>query len=223
MANADNGELIVEEEGPNGKLFTNGIILINNGRFSYPYVDQLQTQKDDDGNETQTNSVRLLVPKRTHRWVKDLCVRRINELCIENKIGPNFKIKELAADKKFIWDGDRRAAPEVEKGMWRIAARAYEQVPLLGNTVDANGKIIRIKAGKAAKEFFYGGARGAIMIRPWFSSKKGNRVTAALVSVQFRGHDARFGEGRISDNALDSGGWDTDGDAGAYDADDDDI
>lgn len=205
----DQGKLVVQEEGPNGTLFTSGIILIKNGYMSHPYVSEGQTQANDEGEMVESWSIRLLVPKTTHRWIKDIIKVRVEELMEENKIGPQFKIKELAPDKKFIWDGDRRGAKPEEKGMWRIAGRAYQQPTLLGNTRDADGRIERIAPGKAAKRFFYGGAMGSIMIRPWFSSKKGARVTADLKAVQFMGHGTPFGEGAISDDEMDTGGWDT--------------
>lgn len=198
----DMNKLVVAQKGEHGILYTNGLILISGGRLTYPFV-QGQTNTNDDGKDVESWSSGMLVPKSTHRWIKDICVSEINRLLKENKL------TKLAAERKFIKDGNNSDKDGYED-MWVISARSYEPIILYGNKKGRDGKIEKITGSGNIKRLFYGGANGALMIRPWFQDHKkyGKRVNAALVAAQFQGHNDAFGEGRINEDAIDDGGWD---------------
>lgn len=206
MAYENTKELKVLERFAEGAvLFTNGMIRLS-GRFTYAYCGQPQSQENDEGKTVESWSCGLLMPKKTHKAPKDLCVRRINELLVENKV------KALPADKKFIKDGDLSDKPEYE-GMWVVSSRAYEQPTLIDPATNV------VPSGRKARDLFYGGAYGSLLLRPWFQSHKqyGKRVNASLSGVQFLKHGDPFGEGRLSEEAI-AGGFDAGEDAGGWDS-----
>lgn len=202
----------------NAVLFSDGTIRVDNLRFSYPYVGKPRKNVDDNGVESEAYQNTGLANKKTHREAKDLIVSEMNRLLKEHKI------EKLAANKKFIKDGDQMDRPENE-GMWVISAREQNPPGLRGNKKDPEtGKPVRLTPAQAMK-MFYGGCWGSMVIRPWFQSNKyGKRLNAGLVAVQFLKDDEPFGEGRISDDDVDDSfeATETD-DAGGREDDDDSL
>ncbi len=200
----------------NGVLFSDGSIRIENARASYPHVDKPQKNKADDGTVTESFSINLLMPKDTHREIKDLCRAEIEKLLKE------ARIKAVAADRKFIKDGDGMAKDE-NVGMWVISAREKSPPSLRSNKKDPKtGKPKRLDSDKD-RAMFYGGCYVSCLIRPWVQNNSfGKRVNANLLAVQFIGDGEPFGESRIKEDDVDDSFEADDDDAGGFDEDDDD-
>ena len=197
--------LVVQKKVKNGVLYTNGMIRIDCVRASYPHLDK--PYKGDDDKAVAKYGILGLLDKKTHKEIKDIIVERINELLKENKGA------KVAADKKFIKNGDDAGKEECE-GMWTVSARE-ERRP---SVRDAEGTSL---SPEEAKEICYAGSYVDILIRPWFQDNKfGKRVNAGLVAVKFRKDGEPFGEGRVDDSEA----WDEDdngGDGFSSDEDDD--
>jgi hypothetical protein len=178
----------IKKRVKNAILYTDGTIRISGVRFSYPHLKK-PYKGDDDKGEAKFGVVGLM-PKKTHRAAKDLIKERIDELLAENKV------KALAADKKFLRDGDQSGKDGYE-GMYTVSARESRRPPL-------RNRDNSVVEPEDAAEVFQPGFWGDILIRPWYQNNKfGKRVNAGLSSVQFVKKDEVFGEGRISDDDLD--------------------
>lgn len=176
----------------NAVLFSDGLIRIDNVRASYPHLAEPYAGKRDDGTPGRlTFSIVGLLPKDTHKAAKDLCLKRIQQLLDENKV------PKVAADKKFIRDGDLSDKPENE-GMWTVSAREDRRPAVRG---PGN----RVLTPDEIPDVIYGGCYVSILIRPWFqnSTDWGKRVNSGLVAVRFMRDGEPFGEGRIGDEDVD--------------------
>ena len=170
----------------NAVLYSDGLIRIDNVRLSYPHLGK--PYAGQDGGEPKYSATALL-PKASHKEAKDLVIAEITRLETEAK----FKV---AADKKFIRNGDDSGKPENE-GMWTVSAREAN-APILRDRNNAN--VERVDAERV----FYGGCWVNLVIRPWMQNNKfGKRVNANLSMVQFVRDDKAFGEGRISEDDAD--------------------
>lgn len=182
----------------NAVLYVDGLIRLDNVRLSYPHLDApWATEMDIAAGKKKAYGCTGLMPKGTHKAAKDLVKLRVDELMKENRLD------RLAADRKFIKDGDL-AEKEENEGMWTVSAR------------ETNAPKLRDRAGNVvtpekALEIFYGGCYVNMLIRPWFQNHKdhGKRVNAGLVAVQFFDKGEPFGEGRISDDDVDESFEDT--------------
>lgn len=176
----------------NAALRSDGTVRISNVRFSYPHLDK-PYKKEGDAGVAKYGLVALL-PKDTHKAAKKLLEDVIADVMKENKI------KALAADKKFLRDGDE-SDKEEHNGHWTVSARE-ERRPIL-KEMDAEGELTLVEP-EDAKETFYGGCWGSILIRPWFQNNKhGKRVNAGLSAATKKADDDSFGEGRISEEDVD--------------------
>lgn len=172
----------------NAVLYDDGLIRISNVRFSYPHLRKPYKGKGDAGEPKY--GITALLPKDTHKAAKKLIEERIDEVMKENKV------KALAADKKFLRDGDESDKPENE-GMWTVSARETRRPALR----DEDKEIVD---PENADEVFYGGCWGSVLIRPWYQNNDyGKRVNAGLSAVRKSRDDEPFGEGRISDEDVD--------------------
>jgi hypothetical protein len=167
------------------------LIRVSNVRLSYPHLDKPYKKEDDKG--VAKYGVVGLLPKDTHAAARKLIDEEIARVLKENKV------KALAADKKFLRDGDESDKEEHE-GHWTLSARE-ERRPILKEMID--GELTLVEP-EDAKETFYGGCWGSLLIRPWFQNNKyGKRVNAGLVAVTKKGDDDSFGEGRIDEETVD--------------------
>ncbi len=183
----------------NAVLYDDGLIRISNVRFSYPHLRKPYKGKDDKGEAKF--GITALLPKDTHKAAKALIQERIDEVMKENKV------KALAADKKFLRDGDESDKPENE-GSWTVSARETRRPALR----DEDKEIVD---PENADEVFYGGAWGSVLIRPWYQNNDyGKRVNAGLSAVRKSRDDEPFGEGRISDEDVDEAFDDDEADDG---------
>ena len=176
----------------NAALLSNGLIRVSNVRLSYPHLDKPFKKDGDQG--VAKYGVTGLLPKDTHKAAKKLIEEVIADVMKENKV------KALAADKKFLRDGDESDKDE-HNGHWTISARE-ERRPIL-KEMDSEGDLTLVEP-EDAKETFYGGCWGSLLIRPWFQNNKyGKRVNAGLTAVTKKADDEAFGEGRISEEEVD--------------------
>lgn len=175
----------------NAALFSDGKIRVSNVRLSYPHLDRPYKKEGDQG--VAKYGVVGLLPKDTHKAAKKLIEEAIADVMAENKV------KALSADKKFLRDGDESDKDEHE-GHWTLSARE-ERRPILKEMVDGELSLVE---PEDAKETFYGGAWGSLLIRPWFQNNKfGKRINAGLSAVTKKADDDSFGEGRISEEDVD--------------------
>lgn len=176
----------------NAVLYADGLIRIDNVRLSYPHLDApWATEKDIKDGKKPAYGATGLMPKDTHKAAQELISKRIKEIMSDNKL------EKLAADRKFIKDGDLAEKEETE-GMFTVSARETNPPKLR----DRKGNVV---TPEKAREMFYGGCYVNMLIRPWFQNHKdhGKRVNAGLVAVQFFKDGEPFGEGRISDDDVD--------------------
>jgi hypothetical protein len=191
---ADKDKMKTIRKVKNAALLQKGeqlFIRVSNVRLSYPHLDKPFKKKGDQG--VAKYGVTGLLPKDTHKEAKKLIDEVIADVLKDNKI------KALAADKKFIRDGDESDKEEHE-GCWTLSARE-ERRPVLKETVDGELSLVE---PEDAKEAFYGGCWGSLLIRPWFQNNEfGKRVNAGLSAVTKKADDEAFGEGRIADEDVD--------------------
>lgn len=180
----------------NAVLYDDGLIRVSNVRFSHPHLDRpfKGSNDSDNKNAIAKYGVTGMLPKNTHAAAKKLIEERIEAILKENKV------KALASEKKFLRDGDESDKDEYE-GHWTISARE-ERRPILRQALDDGS--LEIVEPEDAKEVFYGGCWGSLLIRPWFQNNKfGKRVNAGLTAATKKADDEAFGEGRISEDEVD--------------------
>lgn len=191
MAREPKEKMKVVRKVQNAALMSNGLIRVSNVRLSYPHLDKAFKKEGDAG--VPKFGVVALLPKDTHKAAKKLIEDEIEKLLKE------AKVRALPADKKFLRDGDESGKEEHE-GHWTLSARE-ERRPVLKEFVDGELTIVE---PEDAKETFYGGCWGSILIRPWFQNNKhGKRANAGLTAVTKKADDEAFGEGRISEEEVD--------------------
>lgn len=188
--------LEIKKKVANAILYTNGMIKIENVRFSYPHLDKPYAGKGN-GDEGKAGKPKYgivgMLPKKTHVEAKNLIVEAMNDLLKQNDNAT------VSSDKKFCRNGDDHERADTYGGHWIVSARE-ERRP---SVRDKRGNLIN-EPEKIA-DMVYGGCWGHILIRPWFQDGKkvgagyGKRVNAGLVGVQFIRDDKPFGEGRIDD------------------------
>lgn len=200
----------IQKEVTNAKLFDDGTILIENVRCSYPHLDKPYAKADKTGKMPEPAfSMTSLMPKATHKEAMLLIRDEVRRILAENKL------KDIAADRKFIRDGDL-TAKDTDAGHWIVAARE-KTAPILRDENNRNVEQIN------ALRKFYPGCFVSTLIRPWFQSNEwGKRINANLLAVQFRKDGEAFGEGRITDEDVDDVFGGVADDASGFDADNDD-
>ena len=206
-------QMEIRKRVANAILYTNGMLKIENVRFSYPHLSKPYAGKGEDGKQpTPKYGIVGMLPKKTHVAAKDLVVEAMNTLLKENDNAT------VSSDKKFCRNGDDHDKSETYGGHWIVSARETKKPSVRtkrGELVTEDAKI---------DDMVYGGCWGHILIRPWYQDGKkvgagyGKRVNAGLVGVQFIRDDEPFGEARIDD--TDAWGNEDDGGGPAGDRDD---
>jgi len=204
----------VVKQVENATLYSNGHIKISNVIISHPHVFEKYVGQVRPGqSNTPAYSCSALLGKKTHKAAKDLIVEVIKTLCKENKVN------DVAADRKFITNGDDKAKDELV-GMWVVSSRDTKNKPFCR---DAKKNPIDSKNSDEV----YGGMIGNIVIRPWFCDNEyGKRVSAGIIGIQKIKDGEPLGDAtRITDDdvddMLDDEDGDVDGDEAAGDDDDD--
>lgn len=197
----------IVKQSPNFTQYDDGTIVIRNVRFSYPHLDK--PYKGSDDTSTASYSLTGLMDKSTHSDAKNALRDMIRGMLAEKKL------KDLAADRKFLRDGDQ-SGKETHEGCWTVSTREVKP-PILRD--EKNGTVQAVAA--AAK--FYGGCYGDILLRPWWQDNKfGKRINANLLAVQFKKDGDAFGEGRISEDDADEVFEGVGDDDSGFNEDDDD-
>jgi hypothetical protein len=190
---AEKAPRTVVKEVTNGRLYSDGSILIKELRLSYPHALIPKAGTDDDGKPTAPSfSVVGLAPKKTHGAVRKLLSDEID------KILAHHKVDRLANDRKFLRNGDD-AAKDGYDGMWTISCRETIAHPPAVRGPDKS------LWGIDKAPLIFGGCYGNLLIRPWWQShvKYGKRVNANFLALQFLRKGEPFGEGVISQQAID--------------------
>lgn len=198
-------QLEVKKKVKNAVLYTNGMIKIENVRFSFPHLDKPYAGKKVDANSKPKFGIVSMLSKKTHVEAKDLINERIKELMAEAKVA------KLPPKDKFLRNGDDEKE-EVYEGHWIVSAREERQPAV------RNRKGVLITDPKEIGDLIEGGYWGHVLIRPWFQNNDyGQKVNAGLSGVQHIRDDETFGEGRVDDTDA----WADESD-GADDNDSDD-
>lgn len=176
---------------PQAVLYSDGTILINGVRASYPNLGKPYSGTNDQGEKQEKFGIKGMMPKTTHKPAMNLIKRVMQKIMEENRVS------DLASDRKFIRNGDDLGKPEM-KGMWVVSASESTRPHLR----DRAAKKVE---PEAADRMFYGGCWVNILVRPWWQNhqKYGKRINAGLSAVQFVRDDEPFGEGRITDEDVD--------------------
>lgn len=210
--------LTIKERGKNFVIYNEGIIRIDNVRFSYPHVDK-PWKKESDKGQAKYGLVGLM-PKETHEEAKVAIAKIMKQMAKDAKI-------TVASNMKFLRDGDANTGMDDDDddksentyaGHYFVSARETNRPTLRDKT---GKKLDPIEDAEKILELFYGGAWGHMLIRPWIQNNEhGKRINAGFQGAMFVKDDKAFGQGRIDD----SGAWaDVAGpDAGDGDDDDDD-
>lgn len=176
---------------PNGKpaycvLYSDNTIRIDNVRASHPHVFAPFSKNGKTGKY----GIKAILPKATHGPAKDIIVQVMNDLLKANKLD------KLAADKKFIRNGDDLSEKEYENAF--VVSASESKRP------DVRGAD-RGKLTDDDKDVIYGGCYVNILIRPWFQNSQewGKRVNAGLSAVQFVADGEPFGTNRITSKDVD--------------------
>lgn len=197
-------------EVKNCKVYDDGTILVQNGRFSYPHFDAPWAKKE---GERKKYSGVFLMPKKTHKEAAKLVQAQIDKILAEKNKG-----KKLTAKDKFLRDGDRDSTKDEYADHYTI--NASEE-----NAISVRGKDTKPMPQGKIKSAIQPGYGGDMLIRPWFQNNEhGTKVNAGLVAVQLKRDDLEvFGEGRISEDDIDEtfDAVDDDDDSG-FDDDDED-
>lgn len=205
--------LVVKKRGKNFVLYENGMIRVDNVRFSYPHVDKPWKKESDKG--TPKYGLVGMLPKETHEEAKSVIAAEIKRHLADAKIS-------VPSDKKFLRDGDANRDEDSDDaansyaGHWFLSARETNRPTLR----DKSGrKLDPVEDLETINELFYGGAWGHMLIRPWVQNNEhGKRINAGLVGAMFTKDDKAFGQGRVDD----SDAWDDVAEAGSTSDGDDD-
>ena len=191
-------------------LYSDGTILVNHVRASYPHFGKPYEATNDDGKKSEKWSMKGMMPKETHKPAMRLMKKHMEQMMKDNKVS------DLASDRKYLRNGDDLGKEEM-KGMFVFSASETDP--------------IKVRSASAAKmtdpaeidRLFYGGCWVNALIRPWWQNhaKYGKRVNSGLSAVQFFKDDEPFGEGRIDDETVDDTFAPVEGSESGFDDDDD--
>lgn len=204
-------ELIVKKRGKNFILYENGMIKIENVRFSYPHLDKPYAGKNPKPTDKPKFGIVGMLNKETHVDAKNAIKERMDELMREAKVA------KIPPKDKFLRNGDDEKEP-VYEGHFIVSARE-DRRPAVRNK---RGELITDE--REIAELIEGGYWGHMLIRPWFQNNDyGQKINAGLVGVQHVKDDETFGEGRIDDTSAwgDESGGSDDGMGSTATADDD--
>lgn len=184
----------IVEEVTNAKLYSDGTILVQDIRNSYPHVDAAWSQNE---GEKKKFSVVGMVPKDTHKAAHDL-VKRVIDKMMSELVAQKKIPAALKADARFLRDGDDSGKPDYA-GYWTINA-SEDTAPAVRDA--ARNKITD---SAAIKKLFVPGHRIDLLLRPWFQDNKyGKKINANLLAVRYRRKDEILGEGvRLADDDID--------------------
>lgn len=182
------GTLTVKKQGKNFIIYEEGLIKIENVRFSFPHLDKPFGGKNKDGTDQKKKySLVGMLSKQTHVEAKDAIVEVMNAMMKEKKLN------KMPPKDKFLRNGDDEKQDEYD-GHWIVSA-SEDRKPVVrtrrNEVVTEPDKIL---------DLIQGGYWGHMMIRPWFQDNQwGQKINAGLVGAQHTKDDETFGQGRIDD------------------------
>lgn len=191
-------------------LYSDGTILLKEIRFSYPHLDKPFKGEDGEG-KARYGLVGLMPKSAEYKASTQLVIREISRILKDQKA-------TIPSANKFMRDGDLRPDKDAWVGNFTISAGEERPPALRGRGKDPKTGRARILTPEEAARVFYAGCYGNILIRPWWQNNKwGKKVNANLLAVQFVRDGEAFGEGRISDDAIDESFGAIDDDDSGYD------
>lgn len=173
-------------------LYSDGTILVNGIRASYPHFGKAYESTNDDGKKSEKWSLKGMMPKATHKPAMRLMKKHMEQMMADNKTA------DLASDRKYLRNGDDLGKAEMKDHF--VFSASETTPPKLRDRL-----AMKIPNDAKADAMFYGGCWVNALIRPWWQNhqKYGKRVNSGLSAVQFVRDDEPFGEGRIDDEAVD--------------------
>lgn len=189
------------------KIYSDGTILIQDVRASYPHVDEPWAKKATD---TKAYSITGILPVATHQPAIDALLEFCTEMLAEHNKG-----KDIKDEAKFIRDGKPTKKPEYE-GAFIVASRETEKPIVLHPDKTAMESPAEIKREIKAGYYI------DMLIQPWWQDNEhGTRCNASIRAVKLRREGPLISEGGISkDAAISSFDDDDEGGFGGGDADD---
>lgn len=196
MSDVKEAVTIVKEAGQ-AALRSDGTILVRGVRASYPHIG---TPYKGKGADKARYGMTGLMPKgKKYRDAKDLIRDEIRRIVKEQNKG-----KDIAAKYKFLRDGDEAGREEYE-GMFEVHAGEYKRPAARHKIRDPKTNRPKKLTPEEADEIIYPGCWVNMLIRPWWQDNEwGKKVNANLIAVQFVGDDESFGQGRVSEDDIDS-------------------
>jgi hypothetical protein len=180
-------------------LYSDGTILIKGARACYPHLDKPYAGPQGQNQGDPRYTIQGLLPK-TDAYKPSVFLIR-DEI---NKLMQAAKIQALPPDRKFLRDGDLRPDKPEFVGNYVVSAAEKRQPALRSRGKDPRTGRALIVTPQEAANVFYGGCYVNILLRPWVQNNQfGKRVNANLLAVQFIKDGEAFGQGRISDDAID--------------------
>lgn len=181
----------------NTTFYSDGLVLFQNIRCSFPTVGTPQDQTRENGTTYKSWSIVGMLDKNENAEDIKLANMVINKVLKED--GEGAKVK---ADCKFARDGDEGDRAEYE-GHVTIHANSQKRPTLRA----ADNSAV---TPDEADQLFYGGCYVDILVQPWFFNGKAKgstkahpkRVSATLVTVKFRRDGEAFGEGTVDDSDI---------------------
>jgi hypothetical protein len=194
-------------------LYSDGTILLKEVRVSYPHLEKPYVGED---GTAKYGIIGMMPQTEAYKASAQLVIREINQMVKERN-----KDAAIPSDRKFMRDGNLKVDKPEYAGHYTISAHETRQPSLRGRGKDPKTGKARALTSEEAGRVFYGGCWVNCLIRPWWQDHKkgGKRVNANLLAVQFVRDDEAFGEGRISEDAIDESFGAIDDDESGYDAD----
>ena len=174
-----------------GIVYQDGIVKIENVRFSYPHLDKPYAgKKQREGAEPKFGIVGML-SKQTHVAMKEELMTIIRQIEADN--GKKGQPLRIPMKDRFFRNGDDEKEAAYA-GHWIVSAREARQPSVR----DERG--ILVTEPHKIRDLIVGGYYGHMLIRPWFQNNDfGQKINANLLGVQFVRKGEEFGEGRIND------------------------
>lgn len=191
------------------KIYSDGTILIQDVRASYPHIDEPWAKKATD---TKAYSLTGILPVATHQPAIDALLDFCTQMLEEHNKG-----RDIKDEAKFIRDGKPTKKPEYE-GAFIVASRETEKPIVLHPDKSAMETASEIK--RSIKAGFY----VDMLIQPWWQDNEhGTRCNASIRAVKLRREGPLISEGGVSkDAAISSFDDDDEGGFGDSSSGDDD-
>lgn len=180
------------------------IIYLSDVRLSFPHIAEPQRNVNPEtGDETISYNCDLIMHPNHPGFAEFM--KRYSELAIEGwKENATAVMNMIASNRKSrcFGSGEEKVNQTTMKvfdgysGLVYITANRYKVRPQLidsnGNPIDPQNTLQYMEIARS----LYAGCRVNVAVKPWLQNNKkgGKGVRCDLVAIQFRSHDAPFGE-----------------------------